>query len=178
MQAGSARLFARAAAGDTAALRATAQELDGIVAAHELDFYAAWADTIDGSESDRPLQAAAALVALTALEALLRVQEIDAFAALLPVYDRVSLPAADKSHALAEMYFRRGFLESAADEWIAAFERSPEARFLVALAQVAVAQELPSDAVELATGALELDPGNAVALRLLDVLGTRGKAAA
>ena len=100
-------------AGDTAAVRAAAGRLTEVVSAADLVFFTAWADTLDGTAGDEPLPAAAAITALTALEALLRVEEIDVFATLLPVYDRIAMSAADKANALAALYFRRGFLESA-----------------------------------------------------------------
>ena len=60
---------------------------------------------------------------VTMLEALLRVEEFDAFATLLPLLDAVGLPVRERSELLATMYLRRGFLDSAADEWIAVCEQ-------------------------------------------------------
>ena len=100
-------------------------------------------------------------------------EEIDGFATVLPVYERIGLPAPDRADALARVYFRRGFLESAADEWIAAYKAGPEARFLVGLAQVAYAQGRPEDAMALAAGALDHEPDNAAARKLLDAVGQR-----
>jgi tetratricopeptide (TPR) repeat protein len=177
-EAASAQLFAHAAAGDTASLRSTLTGAGAVVPPHEAEFYGAWGDQLEGNASAWPLTPTAALVALTVLEALLRVQEIKVFAALLPVYERISLPEGDRADALADIYFRRGFLESAADEWIAAHQRAPEARFLVSLAQVAIARGLPDDAIELAQGALALEPGHPVAQRVIEVLADRGRAAA
>ena len=49
-------------------------------------------------------------------------------------------PARERRELLAAMYLRRGFLESAADEWIAAVqEDGADARALFGLAQVAPA---------------------------------------
>jgi hypothetical protein len=83
----------------------------------------------------------------------------------------VPLPARERRELLALTYFRRGFLESAADEWVAAVqEQGPDARALIGLAQVAYARELPDDAVVFATEAQTLEPGHQGAARLLAAL--------
>jgi tetratricopeptide (TPR) repeat protein len=164
-----AELFAHGAAGDAAQLLATLRRGVDIPVA-DRTFHEAWAAALAGEDLPLSVPAAAAVIATTALEALLRVQEIDAFATLLPVYERIALPAGDRSELLARMYFRRGYLDSAADEWIEAYDRKPEARALVGLAQVAVAKGLQDDAVELATGALGLEPGNEDAAAMVRAL--------
>ncbi len=68
-----------------------------------------------------PREAAPLLASM--LEALLRVEEVDAFVTLLPLLDAVGLPARERSELLATMYLRRGFIDSAADEWIAVCEQ-------------------------------------------------------
>jgi tetratricopeptide (TPR) repeat protein len=108
---------------------------------------------------------------VTALEALLRVREVDAFGLLVPLADRVGLSARDRRELLASMYMRRGYLESAADEWITVIqELGPDAPALTGLALVAKARELPDDALVFAREARELDPGYAAASRLLSSL--------
>ena len=93
------------------------------------------------------------------LEALLRVEEVDAFVSLLPVFEAVSLPARERSELLAGMYLRRGFVDSAADEWIAVCEQQgPDAAALAGLAQIALARGLEEDARTFAEEALALDP--------------------
>jgi hypothetical protein len=74
---------------------------------------------------------------------------------------------------MAQMYLRRGFLESAADEWVAACQDiGPDAAALIGLAQVAYARELPEDAVVFASEAQALDPAHQGAARLLAALTT------
>ena len=80
---------------------------------------------------------------------------------------RVAMDPRERRELLARQYLRRGFLESAADEWIAVCEEQADVRALVGLAQVAFARGLASDAETLAEGALELDPGSREAARLL-----------
>ena len=105
------------------------------------------------------------------LEALLRVQEVDAFVTLLPAAERVGLPWRDRRELLASIYFRRGYLESAADEWIAVCEEAgPDVAALLGLAQVAIAREMPEDAVVLAREIQALEPGHAGAARIVERL--------
>ena len=69
------------------------------------------------------------------------------------------------------IYLRRGFLESAGDEWIAVCEETgPDARALVGLAQVALGRGMPEDALVFAEEARELEPGNPIAKQLVDAL--------
>jgi hypothetical protein len=85
------------------------------------------------------------------LEALLRLEDFDGFAALLPVADALALPRRDRREVLARMYLRRGFLESAGDEWIAAVEEAgPDVPALTGLAEVAAARGFAEDAELLA----------------------------
>jgi hypothetical protein len=113
-----------------------------------------------------PREAAPLLTAT--LEALLRVREVDAFGTLVPLVDRVGMPARERRELLASMYLRRGFLESAADEWIGAIqELGPDAPALTGLALVAAARELPEDALVFAREATALDPDDVRATLLV-----------
>ncbi|HVW90717.1 MAG TPA: glycosyltransferase [Gaiellaceae bacterium] len=163
--------FAHAAAGDEASLRAALET----VSLHPYDraLYEAWAAVLSGSQPAGSIPAPAFATAATALEALLRIQAFAAFEQLAGIADRIAVPADDRREVLARIYLRRGFLDSAADEWIALARERPSARAFVGLAQVAVARELPSDAVAFAEHALQLDPGSAEAGRLLDALRER-----
>jgi hypothetical protein len=69
------------------------------------------------------------------------------------------------------MYLRRGFLDSAGDEWIASVqEGGPDARSLFGLAQVAAARGLLEDAQMFAEETRALDPGHEGASKLLGAL--------
>ncbi len=92
------------------------------------------------------------------LEALLRVTEIDAFSTLLTVFQRVALPERQRRELLATMYLRRGFLESAADEWIAVATTQPDASAMLGLAQVALARGFDQDAIAFSAEAVALEP--------------------
>jgi hypothetical protein len=114
-----------------------------------------------------PAEAADALFVM--LEALLRVVDVDAFASLVPLVDALAIPWRDRRERLATLYLRRGFLESAADEWIAVIQESqPDADALAGLSWVAVGRELPEDALLLAREALALDPAHPAALGALE----------
>jgi len=69
------------------------------------------------------------------------------------------------------MYLRRGFLDSAGEEWVAACqEDGPDARALFGLAQVAAGRGLLEDAQTFAEETRTLDPSHDGAGRLLDAL--------
>lgn len=92
------------------------------------------------------------------LEALLQVQEFEAFERLLPALAALGLPARERHELLAGIYLRGGYLESAADEWIAACEEAggPDFAALDGLARVAAARGLDDDARLLAAEAEKL----------------------
>jgi tetratricopeptide (TPR) repeat protein len=169
-----AELFARAAQGDAARLRETLTRASerGLDPA-EIALYSAWADVIAGASASAPVPVEAFGTACTALEALLRVQEFGAFETLVGVYRAIEADENELRDGLAQVYLRRGFLESAAEEWLAAFGVAPEARALVGLAQVATARGLDAEARELAREAARLDPADPRAARLVGALENR-----
>jgi hypothetical protein len=113
----------------------------------------------------------AAEMLMMSLEALLRVQEVDAFGLLVPLLDRVGISLRDRHELLASMYMRRGYLESAADEWISVIqELGADAPALTGLALVAKAREMPDDALVFAREARDMDPGYVAATRLVTSL--------
>jgi tetratricopeptide (TPR) repeat protein len=137
----------------------------------DADLFAAWQSAASGGELPPALPRDAAPLLTLALEALLRVQEVDAFGMLVPLIDRVGLPARERREMLASMYMRRGYLQSAADEWIGSIqELGPDAPALTGLALVAAAREMPEDALVFAREARQLDPGYAQAARLVQNL--------
>jgi tetratricopeptide (TPR) repeat protein len=143
---------------------------DGLPAG-EAPLFEAWLNAADGAPLPEVLPGESAQMLVTSLEALLRVREVDAFGLLVPLVERVGLAARDRSELLASMYMRRGYLESAADEWIAVIQNhGPDAPALTGLALVAKAKEMPDDALVFAREARQLDPGYAAASRLLTSL--------
>ena len=164
-------LFARLMAGDVADAAEALERAAADLPEAEAALFCAWLGIARGGNLPASLPGDAAGLLLSALEALLRVTEIDAFVQLLPLLELVGLPVRERRELLAGIYLRRGFLDSAADEWIAVCrELGTDAAALIGLAQVAYARELPSDALEFAREARALDPANAGASRLIETL--------
>ncbi|MBS1862451.1 MAG: glycosyltransferase family 2 protein [Actinobacteria bacterium] len=121
--------------------------------AAELDLFAAWSAATSYPALDPTVVDPLARM----LEALLRVEEFEAFEALLPALAATGLPARRRHSILAEIYLRRGFLESAADEWATSCEEEgPDVGALRGLARIASARGLTEDAELFAKGAEEL----------------------
>jgi tetratricopeptide (TPR) repeat protein len=167
-------LFARLAAGqDAAALddafaRARAAGCD----ADSLSVFEAWRTLADGGEPPAALTMEATDLVLDVLEALLRVDEVETFVALLPLTERLALPARMRRERMAQLYLRRGFVDSAADEWAASCEEhGPDASALAGLGAVAVVRGENQDAALFAQTAQELEPGHEGAARVLAHLG-------
>ena len=100
---------------------------------------------------------------ITVLEALLRIHDFDTFGIVLPLFELVDADPREKREAIARVYLRRGFVDSAASEWIAVAQEQPDAAAFVGLAQVAFAQGNAEDALAFADEALSLEPGHAEA---------------
>jgi tetratricopeptide (TPR) repeat protein len=157
-------LFARAAGGDAAGLEAAlGRGCEAGVPDHELALYNAWRAVLGGGAAPASLPLRAALTALAGLEAFLRVQDFDNFAVLHDLYGRVELSERERRELLARIYLRRGYLDSAAEEWIAAGGGDPDAPALIGLSQVALAQGMHDHALALAADALILEPNAEVA---------------
>jgi tetratricopeptide (TPR) repeat protein len=167
----SSELFAYAALGDASRL-AEALARPGLPP-QLAPFFAAWRAALAGEPLPAQLPAACAPDAERCLEALLRVRAFAQFELVLPVFERIALPARDRRELLARLYFRRGYLDSAADEWIAVARSAPDAAALIGLAQVAHARGLPEDARLLAGEAARLDPADERARLLVDALAAR-----
>jgi hypothetical protein len=157
-----AELFVHGIRGNAAATERLLAEVPLPEAEHAL--FSAWA----GGDHALPPDALAA--AATLLEALLKLEEFDAFQILHGVYSRIDVAPSTRSELLAAIYFRRGFLDSAADEWISSLQAEPAAGPLIGLAHVAVAKGLHEDAVTFCNEALALEPDNTDAVSLRDAV--------
>jgi len=115
------------------------------VAPAELAAFAAWRG---GAGAPAVVGAAAAQLVAVMLEALARLEDFDGFERLAGVVELLDLPWREQRELLAVVYFRRGFLESAAREWFAVVERlgGPDERALLGMAMLAEAQGLDEDA--------------------------------
>jgi tetratricopeptide (TPR) repeat protein len=166
-----AELFGRLAGGESVAPAFDRARSAGLEPA-ALALFESWATLADGGEPPAVLSTASGELLLVVMEALLRVQDVDPFVALLPLAERLPWAARDRHERMAQLYFRRGFVDSAADEWAAACEETgPDANALAGLAAVAVVREQDEDGHLFASAALELEPTHPGALRVLERLG-------
>ncbi len=161
-------LFARIAGADSAgaALALERAHAAGMERA-ELDLFTAWLQLATRNETDIELVAGAVAPLAVMLEALLRVHDFETFETLLGLLQRAPVTQRERHELLAEMYTRRGFVASAAQEWMAVCRQEPDARALLALARIAVARGMRREASHFAAAALSHDPGNDDATSLL-----------
>lgn len=151
-------IFAHAVLGRPDEMRAAIERALPSLVDADVELFRAWAAAVGGEQGLSPLGATSGPTAMRLLEALLRVTEVGAFATLLPVFERIALPERQRRELLATMYLRRGFLESAADEWIAVATTRPDASAMLGLAQVALARGFDDDAIAFAAEAVALEP--------------------
>jgi tetratricopeptide (TPR) repeat protein len=165
-------LFARILMGDREGTEsALSRGLDCGLLPADVQLYRAWHEVRGGGALPVSLPVEAGALLALMLEALLRVEEVEAFAELLPLVDRVGIAWRERRELLGVIYLRRGFLESAGDEWLAVCEETgPDARALVGLAQVALGRGFNEDALVFAEEARELEPGNRIAGQIVSVL--------
>jgi tetratricopeptide (TPR) repeat protein len=151
-------LFGRLTTGDLdgaadALTRATAAGLP----TEEATLFSAWlAQRRDEPGPVVPRRAAPMLEVM--LEALLRVQDFAAFEGLHALVARSELSERERRELLGGVYLRRGFLKSAAAEWMAVCQHQPDAPALLGLARVSLAGGMPDEACVFAAEALVLDP--------------------
>jgi tetratricopeptide (TPR) repeat protein len=132
--------------------------------------FEAWAAIARGATEATPVPVAGAPLLGVILETLLRGADGERFVALLPALTRSQLARREQRELLAQMYLKHGLIDRAAEEWIAVASDAPDVRSMVGLAQVALAQDMPEDAANFATAALELDPASAQAKALLSMV--------
>jgi tetratricopeptide (TPR) repeat protein len=101
------------------------------------------------------------------LEALLRVHDFKNFELLLGALALTPLQQRERRELLAQMYLRRGFLVSAAQEWMAVCGQEPDVQALLGLARVAAARGMAHEMSDFAAAALARDPDNEDAVSLL-----------
>lgn len=133
----------------------------------ELDLFRAWAQRASTGECSIELTEEALPQLEVMLEALLRVHDFEAFEALLDVFQRSPLGERERRELLAEMYMRRGFAASAAEQWMAVCRQEPDVQALLGLARVAAANGMVREADDFAGAVLSRDPDNKLAASLL-----------
>ncbi len=137
----------------------------------EENVFATWAAIAAGSPPADAIPTAGVPVLAVILQTLLGAGDVERFGALLPALRGSALPAREQHQLVGEMCLETGRLAQAAQEWMAVCAERPDARALLGLARVAVAHGMAADAVNFASGALELEPGSTAARELLARLG-------
>ncbi len=161
-------LFARTVGDDLpGATLALEQARQAGMANAELDLYRAWAQLSSTGECSIELAEEALPQLEVMLEALLRVHDFEAFEALLDVFQRSPIGERERRELLAELYMRRGFAASAAEQWMAVCRQEPDVRALLGLARVAAASGMEREAGDFADAVLSRDPDNKLAASLL-----------
>lgn len=156
------------AAGEADGARISAERATRVgMPSAERELFDAWIDVVAGEPVRRGLPAPSTPLLFVILELLLRVGDFEAFEALHPLLEQSDLPRREQRELLGCIYLRRGFLKSAAQEWIAVCSEQADARALVGLGRVAAAQGLEDDVTSFASEALALDPGSVAARELL-----------
>jgi tetratricopeptide (TPR) repeat protein len=133
----------------------------------ERELFAAWEELARTGQTAASLGSEAVQPLAVMLEALLRVHDFEAFEVLLGLLERTPFSERERRELLAEMYLRRGFAASAAEEWMAVCGREPDARALLGLARVAAVRGMAREASEFAAAALQQEPENQAAASLL-----------
>jgi tetratricopeptide (TPR) repeat protein len=161
-------LFARIAGAESAAAApALARARAAGMAPAELELFSAWQQLASAGRTEIELSSEVVPLLALMLEALLRVHDFEAFEALLGLLAHCPLDARERHELLAEMYMRRGFLASAAEEWMAVCREEPDTSALLGLARVAAATGMSRELGDFAAAALSRDPDNEAAVRLL-----------
>jgi tetratricopeptide (TPR) repeat protein len=161
-------LFARIADGAPDGLEEAFDRARAVgVRPSEIELFEGWRDLLLGGRTERRPSIAATKRLLGMLETLLTAQDFEGFELLLGLLAGSPLKERERREALAEMYLRRGFLASAAEEWMAVCNEAPDAPALLGLSRVALAQGMQRESEDFASAALELDPESEAAAALL-----------
>ena len=137
----------------------------------ELDLFTAWYELVVRGETARELALEAVNPLGTILEALLRVREFEVFELAVGLLARTPLPESQRRDVLGELYLRRGFMASAAEEWLAVCAVDPQdVHALWGLARVAERQGMPAEARDFAQATLGVAAEHAGACALLERL--------
>jgi tetratricopeptide (TPR) repeat protein len=132
----------------------------------ELELFEAWARLELAHPAGVRIKLSAISLLGAVLEALVRVEAFDSFEKVVGLLRDSELAKREQRELLGTLYLRRGFLSSAAMEWMAVCKDRPDARALVGLARVAAARGMADNVAVFAGKALELEPENQLAREL------------
>lgn len=166
------QLFALLLAGDADGAASALQRCAKVgVDPAELALFRTWHARRAGTDPQMPIPGAAIPLLDVILDALLRVQDFNNFEfAVGLLTDVEGQSERQRRERLALIYLKRGFIKSAAREWLIVCEQKPDLPALLGLAEVARRAQQPQNAVTFAQQALDLDPGNAQAHAILNDL--------
>ncbi|MGA8718471.1 MAG: hypothetical protein WB557_10735, partial [Solirubrobacteraceae bacterium] len=152
-----------------AAHAATAKAARAGVSKAELETFAGWVDVATGKPEQelRRLPVAATPLLGVILETLLAAHDFDTFEKLVGLLNHSALAEREQRELLASLYLKHGFLQSAAQEWMAVCQTNPDVRALLGLARVARANGQLEDAAVFAGEVIKADPGSAGAREIL-----------
>ncbi len=163
-------LWGLIAAGDLErAQAATSRAARAGVPKAERETFAGWLEIASGTPEQelRRLPVAATPLLGVILETLLAAHDFDTFESLTKLLGRSALVQREQRELLAGMYLKYGFLQSAAQEWMAVCEAKPDVRALLGLARVAQANGQLEDAAVFAGEVIKADPTSAGARAIL-----------
>jgi tetratricopeptide (TPR) repeat protein len=163
-------LWGLLASGDVpGAQAATERAARAGVSKAELETFTGWLEIASGTPEEelRSLPVAATPLLGVILETVLGAHDFDTFEQLTKLLYGSALARREQQELLATMYLKHGFLQSAAKEWMAVCETSPDVRALLGLARVAQANGQLEDAAVFAGEVLKADPTSAGALQVL-----------
>ena len=126
----------------------------------ELETFAGWVDVATGKPEQelRRLPVAATPLLGVILETLLAAHDFDTFEKLVGLLNHSALAEREQRELLASLYLKHGFLQSAAQEWMAVCQTNPDVRALLGLARVARANGQLEDAAVFAGEVIKADP--------------------
>ena len=163
-------LWGLIAAGELeAAHAATAKAARAGVSKAELETFAGWVEVATGTPEQelRRLPVAATPLLGVILETLLAAHDFDTFEKLVGLLNHSALAEREQRELLASLYLKHGFLQSAAQEWMAVCQTNPDVRALLGLARVARANGQLEDAAVFAGEVIKADPTSAGAREIL-----------
>jgi tetratricopeptide (TPR) repeat protein len=177
--AGMTAFLAAAAMGEAAKAVVPAERIASstTIPAAERSVYVAWRQLLDPSDTVHvivPVGPSAAQVLMRNLEALARLEATDAFEQLYPLVERVVPDGRERGLRLADLYLRLQFADMAGEElMLVAQQHGPDATVLAGLGKVATMKQMWEDAEVFFTEALQLDPNQREASRLLAAVRER-----
>jgi tetratricopeptide (TPR) repeat protein len=167
------RILAALLAGDEAALTDAFLRLETGASPDELSTLRALHGALGGKPVEH-LPETTVPVILGLLDALVRLEEFEAFEKALPLVDAAIADAALAAVTVGELYLARGFYQLAGDLALKAIdEGASDARTLALLGKSAVAEGLFADALPILEACLELDPSQTAVAQLVEQIRPR-----